>query len=888
MNFISQLGQKFANFLGENTDVDQLSEETQMSSDFLDPDYLADILPYRLYDPERKIYENKKSFGFVIEAIPLLGGSEEAQKELSSLIREIGEEGADIQTFMIADHRIGRFLDLWAKPRHQQGGIFAKIADKKRIFFQDEGVQGDVPPRIFRFFISYSQPKPVEKNIPFFLKNLTEKKKKVFETFARLSQPFETEPTQLIELLSGILNFDPNPSIQTRRVWNKATWISKQVGLPGSAIEVSKEGMIFHGKNPAMMRTYEAVDFPDRWSLGYMGEMIGDFLNQAYRIASPFYIHYGIHFPSQQKTETKFQGKAKVLEHQAKFPALVRMFPNMPREREENFFVQKQLLEGEKFVETRLSCGLWAAKDRFVKSESILMALFQKYGFRLKENHFIHLPDFLSSLPMAWGEDSGFVKGLKRIRCMRTTLTKETGFFIPCVGEWWGNSNQGMLLTGRRGQLATWDPFAVEGNLNTVVVGPSGSGKSVFMQEMIMNQLGQGSRVFVLDLGRSFEKLCHLLGGQYLAFSDQSQFNLNPFRFVKAKGDIEAQNAALEMVSSIIATMAMPTQKIDKERADILNAIVKATWDKKGEKATVDDVIELIKTTSFRSELMIGAAESLCEGLKKFTQQGAYANYFYGSNFVDFQNDLVVIETEELKNMADLQSVILQIFTLTISNQVFMGDRNKRCMICIDEAWDLLKSPQMEGFIESLARRLRKYNGALVIGTQSLKDFERSHGARAAFQNSNWLLMLGKDNDSINTLKRENLIPMNDLKEMALSSLRMEEGKYSEVFIYHKGSGFFSVNQLKLDPFSAALYSTNATEFQAVQELKRHGLSIEDALEWILIHKVEFKYLLSNGHKIREAINTLLKTTNPNGVSHGKSSKNPSNVSRSTNRMCEL
>jgi conjugal transfer ATP-binding protein TraC len=866
MSFFNQMGQRIADFLGASTEVDQLAREREPLSDFLDPDYLADILPYRLYDSERKIYENKTSFGFVIEAIPVLAGSEEAQKELSALIREIGEEGADIQACMFADYRIGRFLDLWAQPRRQRGGIFEKIADKKQTFFKEESLAHDVPPRIFRFFLSYSQPKPSEKNIPFFLDSLVEKKKKALETFARFSQSFEIEPTQLIEVLSGIVNFDSDTSMQTRRSWNKNTWISRQVGVPGSAIEIRKDGLVFHGANSnSMMRTYEAVDFPDRWNLGYMGEMIGDFLNQSYRISSPFYIHYGIHFPSQQKVETKFQGKAKMLEHQAKFPALVRMFPNMPREREENFFVQKQLLEGEKFVETRLSCGLWADRDHLVRSESTLMALFQKYGFRLKENHYVHLPDFLSSLPMAWGEDSPYVKGLKRIRCMRTTLTQETGNFIPCVGEWWGNSNQGMILTGRRGQLATWDPFAVEGNLNTVVVGPSGSGKSVFMQEMIMSQLGQGSRIFVLDLGRSFEKLCHLLEGQYLNFSDQSQFNLNPFNFIKAKGDIEAQNAALEMVSSIIATMAMPSQKIDKERADILSALVKATWEKKGDHATIDDVIERIKNTSFRSELMIGAAESLQEGLKKFTKQGAYANYFYGSNQVDFQNDLVVIETEELKNMADLQSVILQIFTLTISNQIFMGDRNKRCMICIDEAWDLLKSPQMEGFIESLARRLRKYNGALVVGTQSLKDFERSHGARAAFQNSNWLLMLGKDNDSMNTLKKENLIPMSDLKEMALSSLRMEEGKYSEVFIYHKGSGFFSVNQLKLDPFSAALYSTKATEFQAVQELKRHGLSIENALDWLLTHKAEFKHCLSNGQKIREAINALLKTNNPKG-----------------------
>jgi conjugal transfer ATP-binding protein TraC len=356
----------------------------------------------------------------------------------------------------------------------------------------------------------------------------------------------------------------------------------------------------------------------------------------------------------------------------------------------------------------------------------------------------------------------------------------------------------------------------------------------VFMQEMLMSHLGQGGRVFVLDLGRSFEKLCHLLGGQYLTFSEKSELLLNPFRFVKGDGESEMIHSSLEMVSSIVATMASPMQKIDKERGDIVSTLVKKAWELEGNLATIDTVIQLIGEMKFHSELMLGSAESVKEGLKKYGKNGVYASYFYGSNRVDLTHDLVVIETEELKNMADLQSVILQIFTLTISNQVFMGDRSRRSLICIDEAWDLLKSPQMEGFIESLARRLRKYNGALVVGTQSVKDFERSHGAKAAFQNSNWFVMLGKDQDGINALKKDNLIPMDPYKEAALSSLRMEAGHFSEAFIYHKGSGTSTVGQLRLDPFSSLLYSTEANQFKSIQCLKNKGLAIEEAVEALL------------------------------------------------------
>ena len=58
-----------------------------------------------------------------------------------------------------------------------------------------------------------------------------------------------------------------------------------------------------------------------------------------------------------------------------------------------------------------------------------------------------------------------------------------------------------------------------------------------------MSQLGQGGRVFVLDLGRSFEKLCHLLDGEYLIFSSGSKLNLNPFYLLQDNGDIESLNA---------------------------------------------------------------------------------------------------------------------------------------------------------------------------------------------------------------------------------------------------------------------------------------------------------------------------------------------------------
>ncbi|MCB1116529.1 MAG: type IV secretion system protein TraC, partial [Chlamydiia bacterium] len=746
------------------------------------------------------------------------------------------------QCLLWADPRIDPLLTKWKAPRLKQGGVFQKIADKKVHFFENlsaESSQKQIsPPRNYRFFFSYSAPKPPEKETLEFLEKLSQKKQKALATFGRISVARAMLPIDLIGAVSGLVNFSRDTHLNMRPKWDTHNYLSKQMCLPG-AIEDKESHLIFHQEGKAsQFKTYEVLEDPSHWTFSHNFNLIGDFKTFSQHIFSPFYIHYGIYFPNQTRSEAHLKSKEKMLDHHLKFPAIRKMFPNMPKELDETLFVSKRLLEGDQFVQTRMTLGIWDDEKHILNTESALFSLYRKWGYKLQANDFLHLDELLRTLPMTWGESST-MKEAMMTRSMKTTMTSETGAFIPLVAEWKGNSLQGMPLLGRRGQLALWDPFETEGNLNTVVIGPSGQGKSVFMQDVIMNQLGQGGRVFVLDLGRSFEKLCYLLEGQYLFFNGDSNLNLNPFNFVNPQGSQDSINTALDMVASIVGTMAMPDRRIDKEKGDILSKAVRDAYDSKGPKATIDDVIDLVKQTTFTSELMKGASEALIEGLRKFSTSGTYSNYFYGENKIDFTSDFVVIETEELKNMKDLQAVILQIFALTISEEVFMGSREKRSLICIDEAWDLLKSPQMEGFIESMARRLRKYNGALMVGTQGLKDFKQSPGAAAVFQNSNWLVMVGRDDDAITTLKRESIIQMNDQIEMMLRGLHMVKGQYGEALIYNKGTGFYAHNQLKLDPFSALLYSTKAEEFQAVLNLKKQGYSIETAIEKVLQMKEE-------------------------------------------------
>ena len=91
----------------------------------------------------------------------------------------------------------------------------------------------------------------------------------------------------------------------------------------------------------------------------------------------------------------------------------------------------------------------------------------------------------------------------------------------PLQGEFGATDSPLMMLFGRRGQPLFWNPFAnKEGNYNTAVIGKSGSGKSVFMQELVASIRGFGGKVYVIDDGRSFMNSCRLQGGEFVEFSD--------------------------------------------------------------------------------------------------------------------------------------------------------------------------------------------------------------------------------------------------------------------------------------------------------------------------------------------------------------------------------
>ncbi len=793
------------------------SATLRLANEFLRTHSLSEILPYRSFDPETQLFINKSSLGFVIETLPLVGCGEEIPRQLTGIFQHSFPLGSNFQSLLIASPRINPWLTSWEKLRAGRSAAIEDLAIERtsylRSLSQGKGI------RTFRLLLSYSEPAPSLQTID----PLLALREQILTTLKGWGLPVKVwHAEDLLGGLDELLN--PSDQLENPNLpWNVHDSLSHQLLSPATRMAVEPSQLVF-GEEERVMRLYTPRIFPPLWHLGGMGILIGDPFNEFLRLQGGFFLSYGVHICNEKTLKTQMLAKCGNVEKQAASP-IAKYVPSIKKEAHEWNYVREKFEEGQRLVRTRFQVGLVSPPNQIGREEQTLFNLYRSQRWELALDRYLQLPSFLSCLPMTWGE--GEADDSKKFQKTKTTLSHEPANLMPLQGEWQGTKSPGMLLVGRRGQIFTWCPFDNnEGNYNTCVVGRSGSGKSVFMQELMTSMLGMGGRVFVLDVGRSFEKTVKLLGGTFLEFSTHSplkgsQICINPFSSISVH-DPEAASDALAMLKPILSLMAAPKEGTTDLEDTYLEQAIQKAWETQKNATTITDVAQ------FLLEHPDPVAMSLGERLYPYTKKGTYGRFFNGPANIDLSDVLVVVELEELKERKDLQSVIVQMVILQIANSVYLGDRKTPSCLILDEAWDMLRGKQSGVFIETAARRLRKYFGGLIVGTQSINDFYATPGAQAAFDNADWMCLLSQKDESIEMLKNSNRLVMDPAMERTLRSLHTEQGKYAEIMI--KGPKGFAVGRLYLDPFSKILYSTKAEEFSAVQGLVSQGFSLKEAI----------------------------------------------------------
>ena len=536
-----------------------------------------------------------------------------------------------------------------------------------------------------------------------------------------------------------------------------------------------------------------------------------------------FVVSFHIRPEEAERSAAKAQMHFMNKDSTAKSP-LAKFKPSITKEYQDWKFVRDRLAEGDRLVKVFYQVILYTLPEQAHTAERKFRDLYRANGWKLRKENYLQLQSWLAMLPMMMTE--GMFEDLKRLGRLRTMNALSAINLAPLLGEWKGTQRPSLLLPGRRGQIATWNPFDnPEGNYNVAIAATSGSGKSAFTQEYIVALLGAGGRIWVIDVGRSYEKTCKLLGGEFLEFKSDQPISLNLFTFIEQMDD-----ESLEILKPLLAAMARPQSMVTDEEMTFLEKAIKAAWDRKGKTASITTVAEWLESQASP------ICTTLAHLLYPYTKTGMYGKYFEGPCTLDIHNNFIVLELEELKQKKDLQKIVLLVLMYQISKRMYLGSRKQVKSCVIDEAWDLLGGDQ-EGaakFIETGYRRARRYNANFVTITQGINDYFKNATSIAAYENSAFNVILAQNREAIAQLRSSNRFPMDDYTEKLFQSVRRTDD-YSECVI--KGPQGLSVHRILFDPYSRILYSSKGDEFEAVKQLQAQGLSLQAAIEAVAQRK---------------------------------------------------
>lgn len=759
------------------------------------------FLPFESFDEGTDLFYMNKSLGFCFEIAPIVGSDEAFEEELHNLMTNVLKEGECLQFLLLADPRTESFLKGWKNAR-EKDSIFEKLAQKRKDFFKK-----DVCNRNFRCILSFS--KQVN-NQSFDEKEILARKETIKKLFSQFTLIKTLNAKDLINFCSLLIN----ASFDAEDVeWNPQALIKEQL-CAGEGLKVDDDQISWKGQ---VLKTYRIKDYPKQWSLWGMQKFIGDEVRDSYCYREPFYLHYAIYAPVQEKEKLKLNLKMASTEKQAQSPFIAKYIPSLQQEYQDCQFVRQRLHEGDGVVKTYFTVGIFSSPEKIEANAQLIESIFRSNYFSLQENGYLHLLAHLSALPMAFAQK---FSALSELNLLKTTLSSECPNLLPIQAEWHGTPSLAMLLLGRRGQIASWSPFDNQnGNYNACVVGTSGSGKSFFMQDLLCSVAGTGGRCVVIDNGNSFEKLCKILKGQHIDFEQSADLCLNPFSLVSE----ENRENMLVLITRLVSAMASPKGRLTEVEEGLIERAVHHVWAKEQQEADIESVARYFEKAD--SEI----ARNIAYMLTSFGKAGNYGKYFCGKNNINLDKQIVVAELKALEDKPELRNVVLMLLLMTIYNDVVLGDRQTPYMIVIDEAWTLL-SGEISKFIDKLSRTLRKYKGSLVIATQNIKDFIDFPAAKVAYANSDWKCLLRcpviTDDEATELgLEREKIL---------LPRLKKKSGEFSELIISSKASQTSSVLQLRVDPFSNLLYSTTPEEYAKIHTLLEKGMSHFQAIEKLL------------------------------------------------------
>jgi conjugation system TraG family ATPase len=279
-------------------------------------------------------------------------------------------------------------------------------------------------------------------------------------------------------------------------------------------------------------------------------------------------------------------------------------------------------------------------------------------------------------------------------------------------------------------------------NRNKLIIGGSGSGKSFFTNHLLRQYAENGNcHVVLLDVGRSYEMLTRYLneslkeqgGAMMVEFTTDQPISFNPF-VIEGELNVERKQTILSVIYTIYKEELSDMEKdvIAHSVSDYLNTPELERSFNGYYRFCMDYIPDLVE----RQSLDFNTNEYFFI-LSKYFEGGEYDYLLNKAMKTDefFACPFLVFELDNIKD----HPVIFPVATLIIMD-IFLQKMRRlkgvRKVICIEEAWKAIATPQMAGYMKYFFKTIRKFFGEAMVVTQEVDDVISSPIIRDAIINN--------------------------------------------------------------------------------------------------------------------------------------------------------
>jgi len=803
----------------------------------------SSLLSYRQMDERQFMHLDngiQPAVGFVLAINPLMIAGVDAEPQLEAVLAACPADTV-VQFGAISTPQIEGFLDTWTRARLEKNTnpLLRQVAMQRREFMLKTAVgpsmlpQARMHPRMLQWYLAVRVPFKGEMTdraeLNGFLKTVEDLRNTVQGALRSIGiESVNVEEESLKFLLRELLNPQLTP---------QARMALAVPGMPAHADIVDRDSRITIGEGGAIeFATAEGPpsvavsclttdSAPRTLSLPMMSLVLGSPESPDDRVTCPYWAYTNIHVLDAENARDSLQATLGMLNKQtmSESPWYRSMMGHLFERRDTTQTVLGETAKGHRLVRAYAGVNLYCPPADVRAQTEYVKGLWRRAGFRISEEKYISLPVFLASLPLQYNPQmDASNKGLQRAWLM-TSLNAASMLMLQ--GDWRGTGAQfgGPLFVSRKGQLACFDLLKTQINYNFVIIAASGSGKSFLANELVCDFLSKGGMVRLIDVGRSYYRFCSVMGGQNIVFSPDSPVSLNPFSNIFTQEDLNELMPMLKDLLRLMAYPLTPEEETPPFQYQILEKAIQEAWLLKKDKAELEDVYEWLKQYHDPQQRTLDLAVQL-----EPYAVGRYKRWFSGPRTVSFNNPMVVIELEELKQDSALQAVVLQLMIHQVTKEMYLSDRKIPKLLAIDEAWDLLGSVKTGRFIETSFRRARKYNGIAGVITQSFEDFEKSAAARAAIENAAWQFVLYQRPESLEFAVSNKRVVGGEGTVNLLRTVRSGKG-FSEVFVRgEQGSGLY---RFVTDRHTYYTFTTNPVDINKIDALVKAGKTLPEAID---------------------------------------------------------